>query len=1041
MTSHLLYNQNTKEETEMERIIYTLTLDAHKSGIQKTLQGFETSDNMSRRIAVGIMSRGESYEIPNGTVAVAYVTTPNATEPSINDCLIEDNMIIYDVLPIVEDGITEVQFKLIDGSVNGASKVLMSPKIALEVSESDADDGNATQTTTFTALENALIRAKALYDERLVSITIEKDCTFRVNYADGTTYENDALKEAIYNGNALLSETYAKGETGVRVGEDTDNSKYYSNVSRSAAIDSLNVSEDAMELLEEAKKQANFTSFAVNFKTGELGYLSNSYTFDIDENGDLDVVGNGAVDIEGLVGELVIEFIDDKSNAIDKQLDDNTNAIEGLNESVASMSVSKAEDNVVTTEKTLVNSKEGGLLVKSISGASVQNGTPTPSTPIAILNAFDCVEMIQGYYDGTTGNYGSSNAYLCTKNKVPCGGGESITITLGQIATFRTVYFDEGMNYISTNTLDKSSNKSTYTDTTPTNAKYFVFHIYTGENNITPSTVGKIELAINGKYVALVKTVGKNLLDCRGLATTTSDGVTFTPAYDSNGNLECITLSGTSTNIGALLVGEFTMKKGEKYILNGCQSGGSANTYRLDVRKSASILYNEHAPYYDYGTGVEFTAYEDVTVSIGLRYASGNTFNNVKFYPMVRLASVEDATYEPYKESNAYIRLSDSLRGIGDVKDEIVRKNSVWGVQRRFAEVTLNGSEYWNSNGTSTSGVYRFYTNSLQIKPPSDSKIVANVLCDRYPRISATDTWNKMNGIAVSPSGPLYIYYDGINDNDVSVWKDELEERPLTVTYEMATPTFEELDADSQIALNSLETFNGVTTIKFDSRVQPGIEVEYGKTTQGAYSIKALHMAEQNKRDIDALGEEIVRVDAKADALEKKMDAIDTKHINTSNNLAEGLVALNERVGGLENDALTNAKVVNNTTTTEEGYVLDARVGKALQDKVNVVSLGGDGLSEAYVVGNRLTIELYGITAPSFRELWISLVANYPPVSAKGYRPLFARDSSGHYLAEFHYQGTMHGLKVMKTYGDGAYINHITSDSFTLYGEISYLYE
>ena len=40
----------------MEKIIYRLTLDTHKNGIQKTLQGFETADKIARRIAINQQS-------------------------------------------------------------------------------------------------------------------------------------------------------------------------------------------------------------------------------------------------------------------------------------------------------------------------------------------------------------------------------------------------------------------------------------------------------------------------------------------------------------------------------------------------------------------------------------------------------------------------------------------------------------------------------------------------------------------------------------------------------------------------------------------------------------------------------------------------------------------------------------------------------------------------------------------------------------------------------------------------------------------------
>ena len=278
----------------MERITYRITLDAFRTGIQRTLQGFETADNMSRRISIGLVSGSDTYEIPlDHVTAVIYVTTPSATEPSVNECTIEDNTIIYDMLPITEEGITEMQVKLIETSLDGARSVLVSPKFAVVVTESGTNDEGAVQTTTFTALEGALARATEVYDMRLLRVEIDADCTFRVFYADGTTYENEYLKEAIHNGNAIVAESYAVGGTGTREGEDSDNAMYYKNVAQVAFENTKAVNADSHEVLDEIREKSIFTTFAVDFATGHLNYLSQTYTFTIDENGKLKYEGIG----------------------------------------------------------------------------------------------------------------------------------------------------------------------------------------------------------------------------------------------------------------------------------------------------------------------------------------------------------------------------------------------------------------------------------------------------------------------------------------------------------------------------------------------------------------------------------------------------------------------------------------------------------------------------------------------------------------------------------------------------------------------------
>lgn len=275
----------------MERITYRISLDTHKTGIQRTLQGFETGDNMSRRITINLMAGGNSFELPLESVtAMMYVTAPDAEGPSINACTIEDNTIIYDVLPtdIAVEGMVEMQVKLIEGDMDGARKVLLAPKFVLEVTESIADDGSAEKTTTFTALEDALARATAVYDTRLTGIEITDDCVFKVFYADGTVYENDYLHDALYNGNALLSESFAHGNTGTRDGENTDNAMYYSNVAKSVSAEAKQMYALIASARDEVLKHSIHTTFSVNFETGNLTYESVNYDFGINADGELE---------------------------------------------------------------------------------------------------------------------------------------------------------------------------------------------------------------------------------------------------------------------------------------------------------------------------------------------------------------------------------------------------------------------------------------------------------------------------------------------------------------------------------------------------------------------------------------------------------------------------------------------------------------------------------------------------------------------------------------------------------------------------------
>lgn len=142
---------------------------------------------------------------------------------------------------------------------------------------------------------------------------------------------------------------------------------------------------------------------------------------------------------------------------------------------------------------------------------------------------------------------------------------------------------------------------------------------------------------------------GKNLL-CNTMATQTIGGVTFNVNTDGT-----ITASGTASDYtwGAYVNQSFTLPSGS-YILSGCPLGGSSTTYRLQLfagdPSSPSLTVN------DYGSGASFTLNAATTVSV--RMLIKGSINNLKFAPMVRLSTDEDATYQSYYADNNGIEFS-----------------------------------------------------------------------------------------------------------------------------------------------------------------------------------------------------------------------------------------------------------------------------------------------------------------------------------------------------------------------------------------------
>ena len=130
--------------------------------------------------------------------------------------------------------------------------------------------------------------------------------------------------------------------------------------------------------------------------------------------------------------------------------------------------------------------------------------------------------------------------------------------------------------------------------------------------------------------------------------TYTQNGVTFTVETDNEGNVIDIKVNGTASATTTFYIlsnmqSFFNAILGKTVILNGAPAGGSASTWRMQLWSSSLDTKQ------DTGNGITISVpseYEshNIVIIIG----GGTTVSNLLFKPMIRLASVTDATFEPY---------------------------------------------------------------------------------------------------------------------------------------------------------------------------------------------------------------------------------------------------------------------------------------------------------------------------------------------------------------------------------------------------------
>lgn len=461
---------------------------------------------------------------------------------------------------------------------------------------------------------------------------------------------------------------------------------------------------------------------------------------------------------------------------------------------------------------------------------------PSPERKSDIANFGDCVGLISGMYASGTGLYTVDDSYCCSQFEIKCTGGEVFNVQIDAIRDIGFVMYRDGKYYTTVN----STQRNEMTFTIPSDVTSININI-----GGSLEEIGKINLTriIDGVkyYPVVIRTKSKNLAKLQRANSSSyelienEDGTYTTIAKASN----------DESGIRAYLTKK--LKVGT-YTLSNIQSGG-----RVQIRVNNTTIAT---------ADVKQTCTFDYDGKSDILIVCANAKASTTQVHKIQLEEGSVATdFVPAKETQTIVWLPQPLRGIGGANDELVKRDGVWGVLRRFAETTFNGSESWNKNGTGTTDVYRFYTQLPLAKRVTNASLVANALCDSYNVVSGANTYDLKDGFAISTGNAVFVYDKDYNSGDVSAWKSHLAESPVTVVYERAEPIFEELSVDNQIALNSIETFADTTHIIVDSYIPTsGILSEYGTTKIAAYTLKSLLNSESNKVLIEELSTAIIAV-------------------------------------------------------------------------------------------------------------------------------------------------------------------------------------
>lgn len=175
---------------------------------------------------------------------------------------------------------------------------------------------------------------------------------------------------------------------------------------------------------------------------------------------------------------------------------------------------------------------------------------------------------------------------------------------------------------------------------------------------------------------------------------------------------------------------------------------------------------------------------------------------------------------------------------------------------RNVGVITFDGSddELWNLSKTQYTNNIRFYTGIL-----ADTSIKLNllVLCNKFIYVKDVQGYD-LTGISFTNTLDIQLDKSNLSTQDLTGFKAWPNKNPITVVYQLATPTEEDIPSALLTQLQALQTYYPVTFINFTSTVKPFVDLEYIADTK--HSINSLYNTINRSLGINSIDNDVVGV-------------------------------------------------------------------------------------------------------------------------------------------------------------------------------------
>ena len=482
------------------------------------------------------------------------------------------------------------------------------------------------------------------------------------------------------------------------------------------------------------------------------------------------------------------------------------------------------DNNTITGDIVLDGTIGKSLKSWSITGNTVQDGTPSPDNPVEIQsvgertkNLFDKNDATVPGYINESGSVTKTSPWFTLANFIECSGTISISAQNGLGSAAYVACYDENKTFLGTVAMS-SDNSTTATLTLLDGTVYIkacsrdnsldTFMLNLGDTPLPYEPYG---------YKLPIVSKGKNLFDYKTMSNGQS-GVYLTEdgrllEYEQWSITDYIPCSGnifTINSIGGINTG-MCLYDSQKNFITGIAYG----TIGAELKKPITIKNETNASY------IRFSYF----TSSDPRYD-----DRIDDLSKIQLEEGSVATaYEPYREpiTTPIYYLSEPLRKLGDYADTIEYVgNGQAKIIRNIKSLTLTGTENWKFQSVNDYGIYNFYIKTEATLAKSTYLEICNNFITQTTLIANTQTI----GLYLSrdkPDATLYLRVDNTIATDVDTLKSWLAAKynsgsPVIVEYVLDTPTEEIIEVPQIPTFRNTPTIRGImTSLSVDTTIKP----------------------------------------------------------------------------------------------------------------------------------------------------------------------------------------------------------------------------